>query len=123
MGRIAPDQLFSLTKNALLGVSMEENLGLNYYYALPNKLFDYIQARIPVLVSDFPEMSRIVKDYNIGETIKSRESKEFAKQIMSMLQSPDREQWKQNLEKAAGELNWEKEKFKLLEVFDNISID
>jgi hypothetical protein len=42
---------------------------------------------------------------------------------MSMLQSPDREQWKQNLEKAAGELNWEKEKFKLLEVFDNISID
>ena len=65
-GRISPDNLLSLTSQAHLGVSCELNMGLNYYYALPNKLFSYIHAGIPVLTSAFPEMKKIVESYSRG---------------------------------------------------------
>lgn len=74
LGRIPVSELYKYTMQANLGISLEENLGLNYYYALPNKLFDYIQAGVPVLTSDFPEMSVIVKKYNIGFTTNERKS-------------------------------------------------
>jgi hypothetical protein len=44
-------------------------LVLNYKYALPNKLFDYINAGLPVLTSNLPEMQAIVNKYNVGETL------------------------------------------------------
>ena len=40
--RMPYEELMSYTIKADLGISLEENLGLNYYYALPNKLFDYL---------------------------------------------------------------------------------
>ncbi len=64
------DDLSNLTLRADLGLSLEEDLGLNYRYALPNKLFDYVQANVPVLVSDLPEMSAIVRKYSIGERLR-----------------------------------------------------
>ena len=65
-GRIHPELLWHYTLQADLGISLEEDLGLNYRFALPNKLFDYIQAHVPVLVSDLPEMAALVRDYGIG---------------------------------------------------------
>jgi glycosyltransferase involved in cell wall biosynthesis len=120
-GKIPFDDLYALTTKAALGISIEENLGLNYCYALPNKLFDYIQAHIPVLVSDLPEMKKIVEDYDIGEVLISRDPEKVAAQIQAMIVSPKRGIWIKNLKKASEELNWEKEKTKLLDLFDKIT--
>ena len=60
-GRLPIEELAKLTPQADLGLSIEEDLGLNYRFALPNKLFDYIQAQVPVLVTNLPEMVAIVK--------------------------------------------------------------
>jgi glycosyltransferase involved in cell wall biosynthesis len=66
-GRLPLKELTKLTPQADLGLSIEEDLGLNYRFALPNKLFDYIQAQVPVLITNLPEMAAIVNQYNIGE--------------------------------------------------------
>ena len=118
--RLPFEQLNVITRKASLGISMEENLGLNYYYSLPNKLFDYIQAEIPVLVSDFPEMKKIIDEYGVGEVIKSRQPKDLALQIESMIQNEKYLLWKQNLIKAAEELCWENEEKELLKVYEKI---
>jgi glycosyltransferase involved in cell wall biosynthesis len=114
-GRISMDELVAFTQQADIGLSLEEDLGLNYRYALPNKLFDYIQAGIPVLVSDLPEMAALVRKYTIGKVIRTSDPSELASCISSMLNNAaDRERWKRNLLIAAEELCWEKEEGKLL---------
>ncbi len=121
LGRITPDNLASYTIQADIGISLEENLGLNYYYALPNKLFDYIQANIPVLVSDFPEMGTLVKKYDIGETTLVRKPEALAKIIKSMLNDKSKmKMWKENTKKTAAELCWENEEKKLLDFYTNL---
>jgi len=116
-GRLSPGELKRVTPQCDLGLSLEEDLGLNYRMALPNKVFDYIQARIPVLCSDLPEMSAIVHSYRVGEVCISREPVRLAKQLKGMLEDTDaKKQWKYHLMKAAEELCWEREEEKLLGV-------
>jgi glycosyltransferase involved in cell wall biosynthesis len=120
LGKVPFYELVDITPHAVLGVSIEENLGMNYYYALPNKLFDYIQAKIPVLVSDFPEMSKIISTYRIGEVLHSHYPKDLAAQIITMTRKENVTLWKKNLYKAAEELCWEKEEEKLLAIYENL---
>jgi len=121
-GRIPFGELSSYTRRADLGISLEENLGLNYYYALPNKLFDYIKANVPVLVSDFPEMGALVKKYGIGLTTLSRDPEEVAGLINLMLTDKIKiKLWKNNLREAAKELCWEKESEKLIGLYRSVN--
>jgi glycosyltransferase involved in cell wall biosynthesis len=103
-----------------LGLSLEEDLGLNYQMALPNKLFDYVQARVPILCSDLPEMASLINSYEIGEVCAKRDPKEIAKQIINMLSnSKANSEWQIKLEKAATELSWEIEEEKLLKIVES----
>jgi len=108
-GRMMPEELLPLTLSADLGISLEEDLGLNYRYALPNKIFDYIQSRVPVLCSALPEMSRIVDSYGIGISSKERDPEKLAGRIRYMLKERSGGAWMEALDKAALELCWEKE--------------
>jgi glycosyltransferase involved in cell wall biosynthesis len=119
LGRIAPEKLQMLTPLADVGISMEEDLGLNYRYALPNKLFDYIQAQIPVIVSNLPEMRSVVEKYDVGFVLEERTPENLAQQITKILQE-GKELWKDQLKKASEELNWQKESEKLKTIMQNL---
>lgn len=121
LGRIPFSELHEYTQQASLGLSLEENIGLNYYFALPNKLFDYIQAKIPVLVSDLPEMRNVVTEYKVGDILLERTPNALATKIESILTDSDsRVKWDQYLEKAAEELVWENEQKRLVSLFSSI---
>ncbi len=113
LGKKTPSELQKITPNAALGISLEEDLGLNYRYALPNKLFDYIQAEIPVLVSDLPEMKNVVEKHDIGEIAKRRNPKALAEQIQKLIQKD----FSAKLSVAKKELIWENQEQKLLDIF------
>lgn len=118
LGRMPLQQLQEITRQADLGISLEEDLGLNYRFALPNKLFDYIQAGVPVLVSNLPEMKRIVEHYQIGIIADTHQRKELAEIIKTALFDQERRTiWKQNLVKASKELCWENEEEVLRQVY------
>ncbi len=117
-GRLPLEKLSELTPQADLGLSIEEDLGLNYRFALPNKLFDYIQAQVPVLVTNLPEMAAIVKHYEIGEITNSLQPEILAGKIIEALfNDQTRLKWKENLKTAAGELTWENEEKVIREIF------
>jgi len=124
MGKISPLELKGITILADLGVSIEENMGLNYYYGLPNKIFDYIHAGVPVLASPFPEMKNLLDQYEVGETLISREPSEIGQQINSILGNTTKNhKWKKNLESARKELCWQNEEGKLIDLLSKIEKD
>lgn len=116
LGKILPEKLHKLTLLADVGISFEADLGLNYRYALPNKIFDYIQAEVPVFVSDLPEIKKIILDYQIGEIIKSRTPEKIANQIKTLLEKD----FSPSLKTAKKELIWEKEVQKLMAIFNTL---
>lgn len=100
-------QLQLYTAIADVGVSLDKPLHLNYAYSLPNKLFDYIHAGLPVLVSDLPEIRRVVQHYDIGRIVSEVQPRAIADALLGMLHSDDLPRWKKNALNAAKELNWQ----------------
>ena len=121
-GRVPAGEVIYYTTQADLGLSVEEDVGLNYRYALPNKLFDYIAAKVPVVVSNLPEMAKLVNHYQVGTIINSNEPHALAKQLEEALNNEQlRKTWKANLEKAAKELTWKNEEKVLKQIFTMIA--
>jgi glycosyltransferase involved in cell wall biosynthesis len=63
---VPPDELIAYTASADVGVCLIEDTCLSYRYCMPNKLFEYFSAGIPVIVSDLPEIARVVQDGGAG---------------------------------------------------------
>ena len=116
LGKISPKQLHKLTPLADLGLSLEEDLGLNYRFALPNKIFDYIQGEVPILVSNLPEMSKVISAYKVGEIVKNRTPEKLAKQIKEVLEK----EYTKELKLAKTALIWEQQEEKLIAIFNNL---
>jgi glycosyltransferase involved in cell wall biosynthesis len=121
-GKVPWEKLMRYTKQAHIGISLEEDLGLNYRYALPNKLFDYIQARIPMIVSNLPEMRSLVQRYGVGLILENRNSECLADTINQLINDPSLNLvLKQNLELAAMELCWQREEEKVILLYRKAS--
>lgn len=93
----------------------------SYYYALPNKFFESIQALTPIIASDFPEMKKIIEKYEIGLTCDPDDVNAINACVERM--RTDKmfyNQCKENLKKAKEDLCWEKEKFILMEAYKKI---
>ncbi len=118
VSRQTPEILFGYTANADIGLTIDKDTNINYRYSLPNKLFDYIYAGVPVLATPLVEIKKIIQQYEIGDFIENHEPKHLASKINSMLQDETRMTfYKKNTLKAAAELSWEKEKNILIEIF------
>lgn len=116
LGRFPIEQLKYITWQAHLGISLEEDLGLNYRYALPNKIFDYIQAEVPVLCSNLPEMKKIVDEFSVGKTVhNSIIPEELALLFDEMLASSG--QFQAALAKAKQKLTWQNESKTLEKIY------
>ncbi len=111
-------ELKRYTSQAHLGFSIDKPFCLNYQLSLPNKIFDYIHAGVPVLASDIAEVRKIIDAYQVGTIISEITPRTIADMVQSIFIDTIRyETWKKNTAKAANELCWQKEQFVLKEIF------
>ena len=89
---------------------------INYKFCLPNKLFQFIQARLPIVSGPTPSIIEIIKKYRIGIIADSFYPNDLSKAILS-LSNENIIEMKKNCAIAAKELCWENENYKL---FDKI---
>ncbi len=105
--RMSYSELKKLTQRVHLGVSLDKPLHMNYTLSLPNKLFDYIHAGVPVLVSNLVEPARIVNEYKVGEVVLEVTPKSIAEGIQRILNSSSYEAFRSATKKAKSTLHWQ----------------
>ncbi len=109
-GSINQKELINYTAGADIGLCLIENISISYYHALPNKLFEYIMAGLPVLSSDLPQMKKIVEAYNVGESIDISCCENIASVLGKWMNNKELlEFYKNNSFSASKELNWQEE--------------
>jgi glycosyltransferase involved in cell wall biosynthesis len=118
--KMKPEELYQYTCNADIGLSLDKDTNINYRFSLPNKLFDYVNAGVPMLASALPEVQGFVDRYSVGVCIKSHDPQHIAEMMNFMLHAPDYATWKANTKNAAEENSWQKEKKVWLDMLDKI---
>ncbi|MBE7169969.1 MAG: glycosyltransferase [Williamsia sp.] len=110
INKVPFSQLRELTVQTHLGISFDKPTNLNYLYSLPNKLFDYLHAGIPILCTPLPEIKAVVDAYKIGCYIDSHEPGHIAERIRFVFNNPEEYLlWKKNAAIASRELCWQQE--------------
>ena len=117
-GRVSFENLAWYTRQATLGISLEQDIGLNYHYALPNKLFDYMHAGLPVIASDLPEIRKVVATVEFGVLIREFSPEFLAETISGILNNKELlATWSKNALREAPNYSWEQESDKLLKLY------
>lgn len=117
------DDVLEWTSSADLGLILyTASYSLAVKLILPNKLFEYIMAGVPVLATDLTAIEEVINRYEVGRIVRSINPEELGLAINSML--GDREamvRMSQNaLDAAKRDLNWEKESSQLIQLYQNI---
>ena len=116
--RMPYQQMMAYTQLAELGFILDKDTNLNYRFCLPNKLFDFIQAGVPIVASKLVEVGKIIEKYHIGLFIPDHDPKSIATTIEEGLHdASQRAVWQRGLAEAAEELCWENEQQVLLDIY------
>lgn len=97
----------------------------NHAEAMPNKLFEYMAAELPVIASDFPLWRRLVGDCGAGLIVDPSDPMAIARAIDRLIEHPAeaREMGKRGRKSVAEGLNWETESLKLLRLYDRLAAE
>jgi len=123
LGLIPLKELPSYTASADIGISLIQNINKNHYYALSNKIFEYMSAGLPVVFSDFPEMHRVITEEKAGFVINETSPAEAANAVVKILLDEElyQKMSRNALNAVRNTYNWEKEVKVLTEYYDSIS--
>ena len=117
------EELLNWTASADIGVIVSSpDYSLNVRMSLPNKLFEYLMAGLPVLSSQLPAVAEVINTYDVGQILSSLAPAEIAAAINAMLedQAALERMHRNALEAAQHEFYWEKERLQLLQLYDEI---
>ena len=117
---VSPQVLLKYTSSADHGILFYEDTCLNHRYCSPNKIFEYMMAGLPVLVSNLYEMKRLVEAHEVG-IVAAENSVQSFKQAVEMSVNQNYGKTVENVIKASEFFCWEAQEKVLREVYRDIS--
>jgi glycosyltransferase involved in cell wall biosynthesis len=118
-GPIPNTELIAWTRSCEVGTCLIEDTSLSYRTSLPNKLFEYMHAGVPVVASDFQEMGAIVRRTRSGEVCDPADAASVANAIEMVL--ADRDRYAAAARRAASDFVWEHEVVPLVEAYRDLA--
>jgi len=122
--RVPQEKLLPFVAQADLGVIPYPGGDLrNSKYCTPNKLFEFIEAQVPICASDLPELKRIINAYNIGRTYPMKSADMIARAIDDCV-----EQYRSgafgsgSLAAAREELGWKHQEALLIDLYNTLGV-
>jgi glycosyltransferase involved in cell wall biosynthesis len=122
MGKVLPAELAAVTAGAYIGLNLVENTGLNQYYSLANKFFDYMHHAVPQVTMAFPEYERINQRFEVAVLIGDLSEQNIVNAVNHLLN--DREHYlklQRNCIQAREVYCWQQEAVKLLDFYQQLS--
>ncbi|MBC7946813.1 MAG: glycosyltransferase [Chitinophagaceae bacterium] len=120
-GMLSPEELWTVSQKAYIGLAVAENTGINQYLALPNKFFDYIHAGLPQVTMNFPEYSRINSQFEVAVLVNEATPEVIALAVNNLLHDTVLyERLRQNCLHARQVLNWQQEEKGLLDFYQSV---
>ena len=106
---VPPDALLPITASADVGITLLEDTCLNHRFALPNKLFEYLMAGLPVLASDLPEIRGVVETFDVGRVVDPAARTALVKTLQHMVDDKEaRARWAGHTPRVFETFSWEK---------------
>lgn len=115
---VAPSEVIEYTAAADVGFSLIQNACLSYYYCLPNKIFEYTMAEIPMIVSNMKDMSSYVLNNNLGMAVDGESVDEITQSVEKI--ASNKSSFSEALLKAKEIYNWEVEEEKMIKEYQNL---
>jgi glycosyltransferase involved in cell wall biosynthesis len=117
-GPIPNDELLYYTASADVGLCVIRGQSLSYRWSMPNKLFEYMMAGIPIVASDFEEMGRVVREEGVGTVCDPDDPQSIAAAVRAIVDDPAAEaHFRAATRVAIGKYNWDEEEKKLLALY------
>lgn len=115
---VSPDLVLDYSASADVGIHFIRNTCLNHYFCMPNKLFEYIMAGLPIIVSNMQEMGAFVAANNLGVVAKDETPEGIASAIEALLEK-DLSRLRENALKASKRYSWELQEKKMISAYKN----
>ncbi len=118
---VTVQELVPEAAKSYVGVAITEPICLNFKLSVSNKIFEYVAAGLPVIMSDIPEHRYLNDKYNFGIVLRENTPEAFAEAVIKLY--TDREFYNvcaENAKRLAEEVNWENEFGKLIDFLKNI---
>ena len=115
------EEMMRYTFAADIGFSLDKSDNLNYKFSLPNKIFDYAMAGLPMITSDLPEVSKFVREHDIGLVVSEVTPEKIAEAVNGLIdKSSELKRLKENASLMRKRLSWENEFIPILEKMDKL---
>lgn len=120
-GNVLPRELATITPDACMGLTLFDSKGLNQYYSLSNRFFDYIMAGIPQICVNYPEYAAINQEWQVALLVDGTDPQSLSVAMNKLLSDGVlQEALRANCKLAKQMLNWENEKNKLTEFYKKL---